>query len=408
MRLLVASLIFFSAMCAGCGGKADQPRNSGGAQEPVSVLFADAPGAARKPADSTAVRARSVTLNKGVADSLGTRKDARIALNLFPDALYEVVADHFERSEAGTSIWLGKLADGTGAFSLAVNGPAVSLVLRDYGKAYYAITPSDSGTNLAYQYDPDKYGECGVTPEHSVISGDPDVQFDPPSAVNASTIKVLVLYTKELEAEWGGRAGTSTAIDNIFAEINGCYRDSGILHSVVPVKEKISRADNPPLLDDELKWLAADSAVATLRKNHQADCVAFLLKSSTDTGTNGIAYTMGKVEKAFEKSAFSVTLGPQAQSNFVLAHELAHNMGACHTTDEPKCAKPAFTYGYGYRFRDSNGVPYRTIMAYPPHIRIGRFSNPALKFQGGVTGTANENNALALNNSAATVAAFRP
>ncbi len=67
------------------------------------------------------------------------------------------------------------------------------------------------------------------------------------------------------------------------------------------------------------------------------------------------------------------------------------------------------TYSYGYRTPDN---AWRTVMAYAPGVRVPYFSNPAVSWQGQPLGIASPSPfaaeaARALNDSAATVAAFR-
>ena len=67
----------------------------------------------------------------------------------------------------------------------------------------------------------------------------------------------------------------------------------------------------------------------------------------------------------------------------------------------------AYPYSYGYRAVGLSGQESRSTMAYDPGTRIQYFSNPEVFFDGVPFGTSSANNALSLNNTAPTVAAFR-
>jgi hypothetical protein len=87
--------------------------------------------------------------------------------------------------------------------------------------------------------------------------------------------------------------------------------------------------------------------------------------------------------------------GPQYHANsrfclggFVLAHELGHNLGACHAVGDGGGCENGGVFGFsnGWRFNGDSGNQYRTIMAYTPGTRIPHFSNPSILYQGQPTG----------------------
>ncbi len=87
--------------------------------------------------------------------------------------------------------------------------------------------------------------------------------------------------------------------------------------------------------------------------------------------------------------------GPQYHANsrfclggFVLAHELGHNLGACHAEGDGGGCENGGIFGFsnGWRFTGDSGNQYRTIMAYSPGTRIPHYSNPYILYQGQPTG----------------------
>ncbi|MDX1993046.1 MAG: zinc-dependent metalloprotease family protein [bacterium] len=141
------------------------------------------------------------------------------------------------------------------------------------------------------------------------------------------------------------------------------------------------------------------------RNQYGADLVALLRGNGEYCG---IAWLMTNVSTNFASNGFSVT-GRTCFGNFSFIHEIAHNMGSQH--DPLNGSGGAYSYSYGYQ--DTTGA-FRTIMAYANQCpgpgscpRVGRFSNPNLSYNERVTGTATQNNALSLSNTAPTVAQFR-
>ncbi len=92
-----------------------------------------------------------------------------------------------------------------------------------------------------------------------------------------------------------------------------------------------------------------------------------------------------------------------------LAHELGHNMGQQHNTEDSGGDSGTHPYSYGYREASSTG--FYTIMAYrlsnSSQFAIPHFGNPSVNYSGRPTGTANADNARSLNLSIPLVAQFR-
>jgi peptidyl-Asp metalloendopeptidase len=149
--------------------------------------------------------------------------------------------------------------------------------------------------------------------------------------------------------------------------------------------------------------------IHALRDTYHADLVS-LLVAYPGSGTCGLGWHMTTLSASFESLGFNVVnyaCAAAPQNSF--AHELGHNMGLAH--DRLNATNSVFPYAYGY------AVPgqFRTIMAYncsPSCPRVRHFGNPNITYNGIATGTAVDApnpayEALALDNTAATVAAFR-
>jgi hypothetical protein len=85
-------------------------------------------------------------------------------------------------------------------------------------------------------------------------------------------------------------------------------------------------------------------------------------------------------------------------------------MGCCHAPgDGGGCTSGGvFPYSVGNRFFGLSGTEYRTVMAYAPGTRIGRFSSPLALYDGIATGIADErDNARSINETRFAFTQFR-
>ena len=162
----------------------------------------------------------------------------------------------------------------------------------------------------------------------------------------------------------------------------------------------------------DLSRLAAPSdgyldSVHALRNTYGADVVTLLGNGYANAGACGVGYLMTYVSTGFATSAFNVVDRTCAASNLSYAHELGHNMGLQH---DPNNASGSGAYSYAYGYQHPAGA-FRTVMAYPCPTgscpRLMYFANPSVSYNGMPTGTASQNTALALNNTAPSVANFR-
>jgi hypothetical protein len=353
-----------------------------------------------------------------VIDAVEHREGAKLLLNLFSDAQFEAVADEYESLGNDTLAWSGHLTNLEGTFTLLRRGSLMSLVLRSPGKAHYAVLPGDEGNDVIYEFDPSKFGECVVTERNIIRSRIPRLKAQADSksvgqqkmSLAPATISVLVLYSPAVKKLWGGQSGAELVIDQIVRETNAAYAASKVQQTIVAAKSEIHIIESGSL-DADLKWLEGSADAAALRTKNKSDVVALIVDHSDDPHAAGLGNVMATVSHSFASRAFSVTVAEAARDNYSFAHELAHNMGACHTQDDKACVG-AYPYSFGWRFLTGGGkTQLRTIMAYPPGERIGYFSNPDVKYSSVSTGSPDTgvtpaNNAKTLNNTADTVAHF--
>jgi hypothetical protein len=250
-------------------------------------------------------------------------------------------------------------------------------------------------------------------------------------------IDLLVVWTPAAEAAAGGAAAMQALVDAAERNANAVYRNSGVAQRVrlvhaqqVAYAERSGPCTDPvdggqssePILCALFDLTgAADGfvdGVHALRDAHGADLVALLVR---DTAYCGVAWLPLPPSPATSHLGFAVVDQGCAIGNLSFSHELAHNMGAHH---DP------FVLGLGScsdgrepgAWCFSRGVVnvagrWRTVMSYNTEClaagvscaRLPYLSNPALTFGGALLGdVALGNNALTLNRTAKSVAAYRP
>lgn len=140
------------------------------------------------------------------------------------------------------------------------------------------------------------------------------------------------------------------------------------------------------------------ATVNTLRNQYGADLVSLISTPSDFNGglANALKDVNGNSTQAF--SVISATaIGP---GDFVMAHEMGHNLGAGHERDNATdpTPNPIFPYAFGYHFTAGpNNNTYGDIMSYQG-LGLPYFSNPNITYQGQPLGqpASNINNAADL------------
>jgi len=219
-------------------------------------------------------------------------------------------------------------------------------------------------------------------------------------------INVLVVYT----ASAATAAGTiGSKIQLAVDETNQSYVNSGININMVRVHTaQVSYSESGRSFSTHVNYLKGTTDgymdnVHTLRNTYAADVVVLVVNDSEACG-------MAAAIKATASSAFAAAHYSCITGYYSFGHEVGHLQGARHDRYVDSSTTP-YAYGHGFIPSAKN---WRTIMAYGNNCsnctRIQWWSNPAKTYPstGQVMGTTTyENNARVLNETAATVAAFR-
>lgn len=251
-------------------------------------------------------------------------------------------------------------------------------------------------------------GRCAATAEHEVAV--PGEMAPADRGAGNARVSVLFLYTEAARTGRGGQAQIDALIDTAIAQANSAYTASNATIRMVEAgRSVVTYAETGNSSTDLASLRSTTDSVLNeahcLRDAYGADFVA-LITDTASSGVCGIGYIMTNVSTGFNTSAFSVTRA-SCVSGYTLVHELGHNMGCAH--DRANAGAASHPFAYGYRTPDN---VYRTIMAYAPGTRVGRFSNPDVIYNGYVMGIAMTepeptNNALALSLNGPTMAQFR-
>lgn len=170
--------------------------------------------------------------------------------------------------------------------------------------------------------------------------------------------------------------------------------------------------------DATFEALRTNPIAQQLRNQFQADIVTLLTDGNftvTDPFGNifGVVGTSGLDNFGDPAFGFTVVEIDAANGRFTFSHELAHDFGCKHNTDDRGAP---FTFSArGHEFSQGCCWPFRPTrrtnmtLLEEGEERIMHWSNPDAKFKGKKTGVANErNNAAQLTSMGCTVAAYRP
>jgi hypothetical protein len=222
-------------------------------------------------------------------------------------------------------------------------------------------------------------------------------------AVGDTVIRVMVHYTSSAATASGN---ISALIDLAVAESNQGYDNSGVLIDLVLAhKSQVTYTQSGSFSTDLSRYRGTSDgymdSIHTTRNSVAADVGLLVINNSSSCG---LASAIG----ATASTAFSDAHWDCITGYYSFAHEIGHLQSARHDPANDSSTTP-YAYGHGYQYLGSPS--WRTIMAYNCSAgcpRLNYWSNPNKLYNGVPMGTTSTNdNARVLNNTRATVAAFR-
>lgn len=360
----------------------------------------------------------------GVAGALDPRALASARLSfVLPDgrtitATRQRVDDDTAR---GRRSWVGTFPEETGSLAVVSRYRGAVTGFLTYGAETWELMPGKAGRHRLYRVDDRKLPVTEpelVEPvaDRDVAAGDTSAAIDLAVAGYGGQVQdLLVVYTTAARVRYG-QATLESKILAAVAAANQAYQNSGIGITLNLVGLQETPYVESGAIQTTLNELRAAGDgrmddVQALRNAVGADLVSLV---SEDADACGIAAVMTSVSATFAPSAYSVVRST-CLSQHSLAHEIGHNQGNKHDRANAT-GSGAYPYSYGYRRCVSDGTGFRTVMAYSCSgaARVAWFSNPGAYYNGFSTGIAYESdplnsadNARSMNNTAATVAAFR-
>ena len=351
------------------------------------------------------VRPRFDLFEAGPSPERSTRRDQRLVLNLFPDAVFAAALDRITVESSDAFVWFGHLEGPVvGAVTLAVRAGVMAGELRT-ATELYDIRYAGGGVHAVRQVDPAAFPPDGEPLRPSVSAPEIDRAALQPLADDGSLIDVMVVYTPAARAAAGGTAGIESQIDLAIANTNTSYANSGVIQRVRLVhRSEIAYTEIDFYTDLNNVTGTADGVmdnVHAMRNAYKADLVALV---TNRTEFCGLAWVMNVNSTAFAPYGFSVNYWGCIGGNLTLAHEMGHNMSLSHENEAPPGPFP-YTYGRGY----NNGTLRDVMAVAAAQPRRQNFSNPAVNFVGSAmpSGTPDRNGALALDNTRLAVSNFR-
>ncbi|CAG0948240.1 hypothetical protein PHYC_00013 [Phycisphaerales bacterium] len=368
-------------------------------------LFTPAAWSGRPADDTPTIRARAVNVDAKLLTNCTLQSGESLSLQLFDDlAVTGLVRDAHD--ELGFRVLRGDLpAEPEGEFLFVMGRGVMTGEIRSARLGAFEIRYLRDTIHLVREIDNRGWKTCACGQEHEINAGGGAPGY---SERGTPIIRSLIVYTAQARDAEGGEAAIQARAVFAIAQANTVYVNSqadvqvelaytGLIDYVESNNASTDlgrfRSTTDNIMDE----------VHCIRNAMGADACSLLVSSFNACG---IAYLMTNPGPNFHTSAFSVT-DKDCIGGYTWAHELGHNMGCAHDRDNAGAA--AYSYAYGYRTPDQ---VYRTVMAYSPGTRIGRFSNPDITYNGYAMGiplgqTGETYNALCITNTAPIMSNFR-
>lgn len=321
------------------------------------------------------------------------------------------------RNNTGSIVWSGVIEEPGSAVPFAADSlrfdplNTVMLVKNGnkitgnvyYNGEWYKIRPLRTGGHAVAAVN-----MAAMPPDHpeeySKLRTIPMAETPANRAVGDTVIRVMVHYTSSAASASGDINGL---IDLAVAEANLGYDNSGVLIDLVLAhKSQVTYTQSGSFSTDLSRYRGTSDgymdSIHTTRNSVTADVGLLVINNSSSCGlASGIGST---ASTAFADAHWDCITG-----YYSFGHEIGHLQSARHDPANDPTNTP-YSYGHGYQYTGS--PKWRTIMAYnctgSGCPRLNYWSSPLKLYNGVPMGTSTRNdNARVLNNTRATVAAFR-
>lgn len=299
-----------------------------------------------------------------------------LRIDLGDGRIVSVNKTRFYTTPEGMVVWEGEIpTNGTHARARSMhevpydeNNTVTLVALRDriagsvrVDGQLYSITPLAHGEHAVIKVDARKLPQNSHDTLSSQAPGERPENRPPESHSRdaVSTIRVLVVASRDAVAKLGGEDNLRVKVELDFVESNRTF-----VNSDLPVQ--LENAGIYPLAFDEngkdsnaiLAALAnllnqqLGAPVRRLRDEHRADLAVMVTDSPAICGR--------AFQNAVKLNAYSVVTWDCLNEEYTFVHEIGHNLGAHHSPGE--AAGGQFPYGAGYQ-QTARRPTWRTIMA---------------------------------------------
>jgi len=395
------------------------------ADQPV-VLFdaafaAPAIGSVSTNDDGGVIRARSVSIDRHALALLASGGATRARLPLFEDAEFDLEID---TADVASGTLVGRLVGvAQSRVHAIVRAEVVMIAIHAPAIGTFELVAGAAGQGMARQLDRSgTRSNCAkqlARPPETRGATCPEslTLLRGYAADDGSTVDVMVYYTSAARDAAGGVPQIEARIDLATAIANQAYTDSLVIPRVRIVRKALIPYVESGDYATDLQRLVnpVDGFLDSIHPERDAfggDLVSLWVANLNAGGAAYMLVGLGTDDDG--RNCFSVMRQDNAPFE-TFAHELGHNFGCQHD----RLTNPTggfFNYAYGFR---EPGSIWRTIMAYAPGTAIYQFSNPNIIYNGplgnpGPTGVPGDDpasscdNVRAHNNTAWTIANFRP
>jgi hypothetical protein len=333
-------------------------------------------------------------------------------LNLFDNADRVAYRTRVQEHGNGRYSWLGTTDDGGIVSFAVVDGVTTGTVYLD-GRSFEIIPDADGEHTIeelnAAAFPTEEGPGAVLEPDMAADAGGDGAVTAVTAADGLTEIGVMVLWTPAARTAAGGQANIQSLILAAVTNANLAYANSLVNARLKLVySAEVAFAETPSNMSGDLSALRGSTdgkadGIHALRDQYGADIVSLVGNGYASAGYCGLGYLMSSPSTAYASNAFNIVDRTCAVGNLSFAHEVGHNQGLQHDPGSAGGA-PSYTYAYGYQ--DPSGA-FRTVLSYGSATRIPYLSSPVVFYNGRVTGTGSQDNARALNNNAAIVAAFK-
>lgn len=327
-------------------------------------------------------------------------------------------AVHVEYISANYYIWSARFTNLSGYMSI-ISKPEGKVGFFQLPGRFFSIYPINDTVSLLKEIDFAHLSseECGWV-ESEMANAEID-WCEPEENDCFSEIDVLILVSSPDIQNWFNTQGNPwqaflMVIQGI-ESVNLAFANSGIANKQIRWRAEqfnFTGYDMPLNPGNDIIDLA--NQAAPLREQRQAD-VVIMLTANDYPGIAGIASgPSADCPTPSENCAYAIVeIQSIADPRWTFAHEFAHLLGARH--NRPTNCSAAGVCGndntnvcsHAWVFNDQNGTEQRTILATLLNfeqtagaMRIPHYSNPNVNFNGAATGTADNDNARIMRNTA--------